>query len=188
MSSFAAYLQELHNTSSWHFAGTHWRNRFLLEGELYRRKESGAVFRVLGSQGGAVLVWIMQPATDNKGCEIQDCWTASPRHPIWQTLLAWGDYSAIPTKACSPLGTYALGLTPKSLQAGIVLWQTGPELAVLQHAARQCFKGQRDEDLKKLAVELNLETRGLHCCICTQLQNVFLKCTVRRGSCLECQD
>lgn len=172
MCSYAAYLQELFSTNSWHLAGTHWRNRFLLEGELYRRVDSGAVFRVLGSQGGSVLVWIMQPAT-NEGREIQDCWWPSPRHPIWQTLLAWEDYAAIPTKACSPLSAFAHGLTPKSLQAGIVLRQSGPELAVLQHAARQCFKGQRDEDLKKLAAELNLDTRGFLCCNWITLHSKF---------------
>ena len=114
--SYAAYLQKLHSEGSWQSAGTHWRNRFLLEGELYRNRQTGTVFRVLGSQGGSVLAWIMVPALLRNSAAVQDCWQPSKEHPIWETLLAWEDYSAMPAKARSPLGTFARGLTPLSLQ------------------------------------------------------------------------
>lgn len=179
--SEAAFLAHLQEQGRWHDVGLHWRNQFLLLGEVYLQKCSGKTFRVLRAGAGSVLAWPLQEAcqaapeyfaeqikaepgpcarpTVPAKFPVRDCFFYAPTTPEWISMINWDDFQAVPCSAVSPLGTFAqqLTITPA---VGIWLQQTADRRPVLEHAARRGFKGLTDGDLKTLAKELQLDVGG----------------------------
>lgn len=181
--SEAAFLTRLDEDDAWSKAGLHWRNRFLIVGEVYKEVCTGRIFRVLGTSSGASLVWELQPylasqAHDkilaeagqgrvNKkdvstcgGAQVPDCWTYGPDPPDWFSFFEWDSVESLPCVAISPLGIFARGLSAQ-LSRGVALLQNQPARSLLQHAARCAFKGLKDADLRSLAREMDLQVLGL---------------------------
>ena len=165
-----AFLNHLHEKAAWQKVGLHWRNRFLLLGEVYAETSTGRIFRVLGTGNGGSLVWPLIPHYQTNSDEpdhetfrgrarTKDCWQHARDSPYWINILDWEDVEAVPCIAVSPLGVFARGLAPR-MPVGVVLFQQHPARSVLRHAALTAFRGLTDADLKKLARELDLDVRG----------------------------
>ena len=179
--SEAAFLANLHESNRWHDVGLHWRNRFLLSGEVYRRRASKQIFRVLRAGTGSVLVWPLQDACRAASQQfseqieaepapvqrlaspvvspVRDCFFYTPSPPAWVSLTSWDDFEALPCTAISPLATFAQLLCPTPA-VGVWLQQTEAVRTVLQHAAFKGFQGLTDADLKTLAKERTLDISG----------------------------
>ena len=165
--SDSALLQETCAKGAWESTGLHWRNRFLMAGEVYLEKSSGRMFRSLGCRSGACLGWLVEHARlgelDGRASEdLPACWKMSAQGIAWFCLFSWSEYEAVPTAALSPFGIFARGMS-SSVCAGICLWETAPRRAVLEHAALLSFRGLRVADLTPLAKELGVSTAGRAC-------------------------
>jgi hypothetical protein len=130
-----------------------WRggHSFLVPGAVYKHKASQQVLRNLGGHTYAQPFWPCREVAP-------DCWEEDDSSkPIWLPLLSWVDFDAIPTKATSPLSSFARGA---GFLHKICLECTGAARCPLVHAALLGFRGCLKEDLTKLATDLGIPLKG----------------------------
>ena len=155
--------------NSLHLAGLQWRTRLFLQGEVYRERSTGKVWRAVASTSGATLGWPVEPATRSlsggASLPVPNCFQLASSQPEWYISLDYEDYQALPCQAISPYGVYARGMS-RNISSGVVLWQFSPDASVLEHAARKGFKCLKDVDLQPLLRELKAQSVG--CLVCIQ--------------------
>ena len=147
-----AFLVFLDTNNAWSKAGLAWHSFFFVPGDFYRQEQTGEVFRAMGGHTFAQPFWPCRQVQEN-------IWTEDIKAtPVWLSMLAWTDFSALPSETLSPLGVFVRGFD--FLAHPVHLLGTNP-ICPRRHSALTGFKGCQKDDLQKLAQELEINTRGL---------------------------